>query len=113
MQIQCKKCNFTVDSQGENFYYEPKDINFCMNCGANYLQSGTDVVKLAKAHEVSNKLFSKMFGYAGGSTIAYLLGWNVHKLNNISKNIDKLDKFKDATIKEIHDLKLNCIKNHK
>jgi len=45
--------------------------------------------------------------------IAYLLGWNVHKLNNISKNIDKLDKFKDATIKEIHDLKLNCIKNHK
>jgi hypothetical protein len=51
--------------------------------------------------------------YAPYFGVAYLLGWNVNKLSNISKSVNKLDKFRDATIKEIHDLKLNCIQNHK
>ena len=51
--------------------------------------------------------------YAPYFGVAYLLGWNVHKLNNISEKVNKFGKFKDETIKEIHGLKLNCTKNHK
>ncbi len=51
--------------------------------------------------------------YAPYFGIAYVVGWNVHKLNNISDSVNKFEKFKDETIKEIHNLKLNCTKNHK
>lgn len=51
--------------------------------------------------------YSPFFG------IAYLLGWNIHKLDNISNKVNSLDKFKDETIKEINIIKLNCAKNHK
>lgn len=51
--------------------------------------------------------------YAPYFGVAYLLGWNVHKLNNISENVKNFNKFKDDTIKEINNIKINCTKNHK
>lgn len=51
--------------------------------------------------------------YAPYFGVAYILGWNVHKLENASKRLSSFEKFKDATIKEIGELKLNCTKNHK
>ena len=50
--------------------------------------------------------------YAPYFGVAYLFGWNVHKLENVSKNVVNLEKFREATINEIHSLKLNCAKNH-
>ncbi len=50
--------------------------------------------------------------YAPYFGVAYFLGWNIHKLENISKDAKDLKEFKNQTIKEIHDLKLNCTKNH-
>ena len=51
--------------------------------------------------------------YAPYFGATYLAGWLVHELKDNSKKLEKLDKFRDATIKEIHGLKLNCINNHK
>ena len=51
--------------------------------------------------------------YAPLFGVAYGLGWNVHKLNNISSQVNKFDKFKDETIKKINNLKLNCATKHK
>ncbi len=44
--------------------------------------------------------------------IAYLLGWNIHKLEYISSRVESFEKFKDVAIKEIHLLKETCIKKH-
>lgn len=50
--------------------------------------------------------------YAPYFGVAYLLGWNVHKLDNLSDKANGLDKFRDETIKEINSIKLNCVRNH-
>ncbi len=43
----------------------------------------------------------------------YLAGWQIHKLDVVSKDVKELKNFKDATITEINKIKTNCIKNHK
>lgn len=44
---------------------------------------------------------------------AYIAGWQIHKLDSVSRKVDELSRFKDATIEEIHNLKQNCIIKHK
>lgn len=44
---------------------------------------------------------------------AYIAGWQIHKLANVANEVHELKRFKEATIKEIHNIKLNCAKNHK
>ena len=42
----------------------------------------------------------------------YLAGWQIHKLESVASDVKDLKKFKDATIKEINNINMNCIKNH-
>jgi len=42
----------------------------------------------------------------------YLAGWQIHKLASVSEDVKELKNFKDATIKEIHQIKNDCIKKH-
>jgi hypothetical protein len=42
----------------------------------------------------------------------YLAGWAMHKLENVSREVNDLKNFKEATIKEINNIKINCVKNH-
>ena len=42
----------------------------------------------------------------------YLSGWAMHKLYTVTDDVKDLKKFKDATVKEIYNIKTNCIKNH-
>ena len=50
--------------------------------------------------------YSPLFG------AAYVLGWQVHELKNVSTDVKDLKKFKNETLKEIQSVKLNCVKNH-
>lgn len=50
--------------------------------------------------------------YAPYFGAVYLAGWAVHKLENVAEDVRELKKFKDATINEINNIKINCIKNH-
>jgi hypothetical protein len=43
----------------------------------------------------------------------YIAGWQIHKLAIVAREVDGLNRFKDATIKEINDIKTNCRINHK
>ena len=43
----------------------------------------------------------------------YLVGWQMHKLDSVASDVKELKEFKEATINEIHDIKINCVKNHK
>jgi hypothetical protein len=43
----------------------------------------------------------------------YLAGWQVHKLTSVAEEVSELKNFKNQTINQIHELKLNCPKNHK
>lgn len=43
----------------------------------------------------------------------YLAGWQIHKLAVVASDVRELKKFKEATIKEINKVKINCVKNHK
>lgn len=43
----------------------------------------------------------------------YLAGWQVHKLDNIGKEVDGLKKFRKETVRQMHDVRLNCARNHK
>lgn len=43
----------------------------------------------------------------------YIAGWQIHKLGAVAEDVNELKRFKDATIKEIHQMKINCAKNHK
>ncbi len=47
--------------------------------------------------------------YAG----AYILGWQIHKLDSVSNDVKELKYFKNETIKEINSIKQNCAINHK
>ena len=51
--------------------------------------------------------------YAPYFGAVYLIGWQIHKLENVSSDVRDLKKFKDATIKEIYNIKLNCVEKHK
>ena len=56
---------------------------------------------------------SLLLEYAPLFGVAYILGLNIRKLNGVAKKVDKFEHFQQATIKEINDLKLNCVRNHK
>jgi len=43
----------------------------------------------------------------------YLAGWQMHKLENISKDVAELKRFRSETIKQIHLIKENCASKHK
>ena len=67
-------------------------------------------------------LVLKMFGvintpilieYAPYLGAVYLAGWQIHKLATVAEDVKDLKKFRGATINEIHDIKINCTKNHK
>ena len=40
----------------------------------------------------------------------YLAGWQIHKLAIVAEDVRELKKFKEATIKEINNLKVNHFK---
>ena len=42
----------------------------------------------------------------------YLAGRAIHKLDNVAEDVRDLRKFKNETIDQINDLKMNCVKNH-
>lgn len=50
--------------------------------------------------------------YAPLFGVVYLAGWAMHKLDSVSREVENLKKFKDETIKQINDIKSDCIKNH-
>ena len=43
----------------------------------------------------------------------YIAGWQIQKLQSVSEDVKELKNFRHETVKEIHELKLNCTKNHK
>ncbi|MFA5020069.1 MAG: hypothetical protein WC533_03135 [Candidatus Pacearchaeota archaeon] len=50
--------------------------------------------------------------YAPYFGIVYLAGWAMHKLETVVIEVETLKRFKDETVKQINDIKTNCIKNH-
>ena len=50
--------------------------------------------------------------YAPYFGAVYLAGWQIHKLASVASDVRELKKFKDATINEIGNIRINCIKNH-
>lgn len=42
----------------------------------------------------------------------YLAGWQIHKLGVVASDVRDLKKFRNETIKEINNIKTNCIKRH-
>jgi len=55
---------------------------------------------------------SPLLEYAPIYGAVYLAGWQIHKLAIVASDVKELKRFKDLTIKEINDLKMNCVKNH-
>lgn len=49
--------------------------------------------------------------YAPVYSASYVAGWQIHKLATVTNDVNSLKNFKDATIKEIHSLKENCVRN--
>lgn len=43
---------------------------------------------------------------------SYVFGWQMHKLENVAREVEGLKKFSGETIKEIHNIKTNCLVNH-
>lgn len=39
---------------------------------------------------------------------SYVAGWMMQKLNSVARDVEDLKKFKNETIKEIHNIKENC-----
>ena len=67
-------------------------------------------------------LILKMFGiintpvilqYAPYFGAIYLAGWQMHKLETVAKEVEGLKKFRNETVSQINDFKLNCMKSHK
>ena len=42
----------------------------------------------------------------------YIAGWQIHKLASVSEDVKDLKRFKNETINEVNNLKMNCVKNH-
>ena len=51
--------------------------------------------------------------YAPYFGAVYLVGWQIHKLDSVASDVQELRKFKNKTIEELNNIKLNCVKNHK
>ena len=51
--------------------------------------------------------------YAPFYGAVYLAGWQIHKLESVASDVSELKKFKNATVEEINNIKVNCIKKHK
>jgi len=56
---------------------------------------------------------SALLEYAPIYGAIYLAGWQIHKLKIVAEEVKNLNIFKEATINEINNLKINCVKNHK
>jgi hypothetical protein len=50
--------------------------------------------------------------YAPYFGAVYLIGWQIHKLESVASDVKDLKRLKNATIKEITNLKINCVKKH-
>ncbi len=50
--------------------------------------------------------------YAPIYSATYVAGWAMHKLSVLSNDVKDLERFKDETIKQINEIKTNCVKNH-
>ncbi len=55
---------------------------------------------------------SPLLEYAPIYGAIYLAGWQIHKLEIVASDVRELKRFKDLTIKEINNIKINCAKNH-
>ena len=42
----------------------------------------------------------------------YLVGWAMHKLDTAVSEVNEIKRFNRETVKEINDIKMNCLKNH-
>jgi len=42
----------------------------------------------------------------------YFFGWQMNKLNHVAYEVNGLKKFRNETIKKIHEIELNCIRKH-
>jgi len=51
--------------------------------------------------------------YAPIYAAVYIAGWQIHKLYVVASDVKELEKFRNATVQQINEIKLNCIKNHK
>lgn len=51
--------------------------------------------------------------YAPYFGAVYLAGWQIHKLAVVASDVRELKSFKAATINEINNIKMNCVKKHK
>ncbi|MFH0808668.1 MAG: hypothetical protein V1888_03595 [archaeon] len=44
--------------------------------------------------------------------VSYVFGWQANKLSSVCYEVKDLKKFRNDTIKQINEIKLNCVKNH-
>ena len=51
--------------------------------------------------------------YAPYFGAVYLAGWQIHKLAIVASDVKELKSFKSATINEINNIRMNCVKKHK
>ena len=51
--------------------------------------------------------------YAPYFGAVYLAGWQIHKLAVVASDVRELKSFKVATVNEIKNIKMNCVKKHK
>lgn len=45
--------------------------------------------------------------------VSYVFGWQMHKLSAVARDVEGLKSFRNETIRQINEVKLNCAKNHK
>jgi len=51
--------------------------------------------------------------YAPYFGAVYLAGWQIHKLETVTKDVKDLKKFEKATIEQVNQIKTNCMVKHK
>ena len=51
--------------------------------------------------------------YAPVYSAIYIAGWQISKLSTVAEEVKSLKLFRDETIKQIHLVKENCVRNHK
>ena len=56
---------------------------------------------------------SILIEYAPYFGAVYLVGWQIHKLEMVARDVQELKRFKEDTINEVHKIKENCSVNHK
>ncbi len=55
---------------------------------------------------------SELIEYAPYFGAIYLAGWAMHKLETASNDVKEIKRFNKDTIREINDIKSNCLRNH-